>query len=93
MCFRMWTDEYKSKTLVWLRLFCFALVKTKTDIFKNALVWSGLKIYTALLLSSQMGFWSCPLGASDSWYVEKSGLCFGWKYQMQLYQLEIKNMR
>lgn len=39
--------------------------------FKNALVASGPQIYNNLRFSLQMGFWSCPLGVSDSRYVDK----------------------
>jgi len=35
----LWTSENKPKTLVWAKIFCFALVVTKTDTLKNALLW------------------------------------------------------
>ena len=36
-----WTGENKTKTLVWSKIFCFFLIETETDTFKNTLLWSG----------------------------------------------------
>ena len=69
----VWTGENKTKMLVWWKTVCFVFVDTTTGTFENALVWSGPQIYHNLIFSLQMGFRSCPLGVSDSWYVEKKG--------------------
>ena len=41
----VWTAENDSKTLVWIKIFCFVFVETKTDTFENALVRPRRKIY------------------------------------------------
>ena len=37
----MWIGENGTKTLVWMKLFCFVFAKMKTGTFENALVWMG----------------------------------------------------
>ena len=37
----VWTDENQPNTQVWAKIFCFVFAETKTDNFKNSLVWSG----------------------------------------------------
>ena len=39
----LWTGENKAKTLEWWKIFCSVFVETKTDTFKNALLWSEPK--------------------------------------------------
>jgi len=41
----VYIGENKTKTLVWTKIFCFVLVHTKADTFKNALVWSGHHVF------------------------------------------------
>ena len=73
-CFGMKTNkcgQVKTKTKTWQKIFCFVSLEQQ-GYLKNALVASGPQIYTNLRFSLQMGFWSCPLGVSDSRYVDKS---------------------
>ena len=35
------TGENDTKTLVWMKIFCFVFAVMKTDTFENALVWVG----------------------------------------------------
>ena len=37
----MWTVENATKTLVWTKNFLSVLKKQKTEVFENALVWTG----------------------------------------------------
>ena len=37
----VWTGENDTKTLVWLKLFCFVFPAKKTDTFESDLVWTG----------------------------------------------------
>ena len=37
----VWTGENDTKTLVWMKIFCFVFAAMKTDTFENALVWMG----------------------------------------------------
>ena len=37
----MWTVENAAKTLVWMKNFLSVFKKQKTDVFGNALVWTG----------------------------------------------------
>ena len=34
-----WIGENDTKTLVWIKIFCFVFAEMKTDTFENALVW------------------------------------------------------
>ena len=34
----VWTGENDTKTLVWMKIFCFAFAAMKTDTFENVLV-------------------------------------------------------
>ena len=36
----VWTGENKTKTLLWVKIFCFSLVEKETDTFNNSPVWS-----------------------------------------------------
>ena len=40
------TGENDTKTLVWMKIFCFVFAVMKTDTFENALVWVGPKNLT-----------------------------------------------
>ena len=40
----VWTVENATKTLVWTKNFLSVFKKQKTEVFENALVWTGPKI-------------------------------------------------
>ena len=40
----MWTVENATKTLVWTKNFLSVFKKQKTEVFENALVWTGPKL-------------------------------------------------
>ena len=37
----VWTGENDTKTLVWMKIFCFVFAAMKADTFENALLWMG----------------------------------------------------
>ena len=41
----MWTVENAAKTLVWTKNFLSVFKKQKTEVFENALVWTGPKMF------------------------------------------------
>ena len=45
----VWTVENDVKTLVWTQSFLSVFGEPKTEVFKNALVWTGSKPLVALL--------------------------------------------
>ena len=40
---QVWTVENAAKTLVWTKIFLSVFKKQKTEVFENALVWTGPK--------------------------------------------------
>ena len=40
----VWIGENDTKTLVWMKIFCFVFAAMKTDTFENALVGMGPKL-------------------------------------------------
>ena len=51
-------EEVKTnRKLMWAKMFCFVLVETRTDTFKNAFVWSGPKSCLVPPYDSSCLFW------------------------------------
>ena len=53
---QVWTVENAAKTLVWTKNFLSVFKKQKTEVFENALVWTGPEYLRVIVIKNQRKF-------------------------------------